>query len=123
MSDAVPLELQITEVGREIALRRNVYKKRNVKDGDERIRRMEGVLETLRWLQEGRVVPGAPRMEVLIAALMHIRRNCEGAEPDSKGEHFIDVVNRVLGGAQVVILDELAIAARQAMDRLGGGAG
>ena len=57
MSDDVPLRLQIAEVERELAMRRNVYPrfvssgKMRKGEADEHTRRMQAVLETLRGLE------------------------------------------------------------------------
>lgn len=56
----VTLVQQISEVGREIGLRRNVYPgfvakgKMRQGEADEHIRRMEAALATLKWLEENR---------------------------------------------------------------------
>lgn len=53
----IPLADQIAEVGREIGMRRNVYKQFVAKgtmtqaEADRRIAVMEGVHRTLKWLQ------------------------------------------------------------------------
>lgn len=62
MTDKVPLDEQIAEVKRELALRENAYKgfvarqKMTQEEADEHIRRMKGVLKTLLWCQKNEAV-------------------------------------------------------------------
>ena len=78
MAEHPSLEQMIAEVKREIALRANVYKRKKPKDGDEHMRRMEGVLRTLEWLN-GKAAPNVPRPADLVAALVHVSRIVDDA--------------------------------------------
>lgn len=57
----IPLDDQIAEVAREVAMRRNVYRKwvasgkMKQVDSDKQIERMEGALKTLEWLRKNKV--------------------------------------------------------------------
>ncbi len=58
MTRKIPIEQQISEVQRELALRRNVYPgfvargKMRQGEADEHIARLEAVLTTLMWLRD-----------------------------------------------------------------------
>ncbi len=60
MTRKIPIEQQISEVQRELALRRNVYPgfvargKMRQGEADEHIARLEAVLTTLMWLRDNR---------------------------------------------------------------------
>jgi hypothetical protein len=112
----IPLEQQIAEVKYELAIRRNVYKRHPPKNPEQHMERMEAALHTLQWMQGHNVAPGAARPADLVAALAHIRRNLEGSQPESKGEHFIKVIDDVLAGIQVPLLGELARAAAAVLE-------
>lgn len=119
----VPLEHQIQEVERELSLRANVYPgliaKRKLKrpQAEEHMARMRGVLRTLEWLHGNEALQrGMPRPADLIAALAHIRRNVAGSQPGSLGEHITKVIDDVLSGIQVPLLQELAIAAAKVLE-------
>lgn len=111
----IPLAQQIAEVERELALRTQVYKKRPPKNADEHMARMQAVLRTLKWMAGEKVAPGAARPADLVAALAHIRRNVAGSQPGSMGEHITQVIDDVLAGIQVPLLQELAVAAERVL--------
>jgi len=112
----IPLLEQIKEVERELALREAVYKKRPPKNAAQHLENMRAVHRTLRWMAGQNVNPGAARPADLVAALAHIRLNLRGSQPGSKGEAFTKIIDDVLLGIQVPLLQELAIAADRVLN-------